>query len=247
MDISVVPTINEARSDDLVNKTVIVIDVLRATSTMLTALAHGCEAIYPLETVLQVKQLQLEQPDWLMGGERSCKRVPGFSFGNSPFDYMDDRIAGKTIIITTTNGTRAIQKAYRAGTILIASLLNGRACAKEAAALKKDIIILCSGTQDIFCLEDGICAGQIIEELHMAVQGEGVELHIDDFGLSMLHAFRHVQSGMTNALLNSNSGKRLDKLGFREDVIYCSRMNLIQLVPTMREGRLTAMPVKQLH
>lgn len=74
MDITVIPSVNEARSDDLVNKTVIVIDVLRATSTMLTALAHGCDAIYPVETVLQAKHLLLEQQDWLTGGERYCKK-----------------------------------------------------------------------------------------------------------------------------------------------------------------------------
>ncbi|WP_240414003.1 2-phosphosulfolactate phosphatase [Paenibacillus periandrae] len=246
MDITVIPSVNEARSDDLVNKTVIVIDVLRATSTMLTALAHGCDAIYPVETVLQAKQLLLEQQKWLTGGERYCKKIPGFDLGNSPFEYMDDKIAGKTIILTTANGTRAIQKAIRSGTVLIASLLNGRACAMEAAALNKDIVILCSGTQDVFAFEDGICAGQLIEEIQ-GLSGQGKSVNVDDLGLCQLHSFRQVQSAMTEALLKSSNGKRLDKLGFREDVIYCSRMNLIPLVPIMQGGRLTLLPVKQLQ
>jgi 2-phosphosulfolactate phosphatase len=245
LEITVIPSVYEARSDDLVNKTVIVIDVLRATSTMLTALAHGCEAIYPIETVMQAKQLQ--RPDWLMGGERSCKKIPGFDLGNSPFEYMDHRIAGKTILITTTNGTRAIQKASRAATILAASLLNGSACAKEAAALKRDIIILCSGTQDVFSLEDGICAGQLVEEIQRSLYKDGITSSVNDFGLSMLYAFRQVQSGMTEALLNCANGKRLTKLGFLEDIIYCSRMNLIELVPMMEDGKLIASPVKQLR
>jgi 2-phosphosulfolactate phosphatase len=244
VEITVIPSVNEARSDDLVNKTVIVIDVLRATSTILTALAHGCDAVYPIETVMQTRQLQ--RPGWLMGGERSCKKIPGFDFGNSPFEYMDDRIAGKTILITTTNGTRAIQKALKASTILAASLLNGSACAQEAALLRKDIVILCSGTQDVFALEDGICAGQLIEELQRLLSAEGIAASVNDFGLSMLYAFRQVQPAMTEALLNCTNGQRLTKLGFVEDIIYCSRMNIIQLVPVMREGKLVASPVKQL-
>jgi 2-phosphosulfolactate phosphatase len=247
MNIQVIPYINEACWDDLVHKTVVVIDVLRATSTMVTALAHGCKSIYPVETVLEAKQLQQEHPSWLTGGERSCKKIPGFSFGNSPFEYMDDQLIDKDIILTTTNGTRAIRKANRAHTILIASMLNGRACAREAAALNKDIILLCSGTQDVFSLEDGICAGQIIEELYMAFEGEEVDLHVDDFGLSMLYAFRQIKPSMREALLRCSNGKRLTKLGFQEDVIYSSRMNLIQLVPVMVGDRMTALPQRQMQ
>jgi 2-phosphosulfolactate phosphatase len=229
--------------DDLANKTVLVIDVLRATSTMLTALAHGCKAVFPVETVMQAKQLH--QPGYVLGGERACKKIPGFDYGNSPFEYMDDGVAGKYLIMTTTNGTRAIQKSLRASTIIAASLLNGKACAKEAAALNKDIVILCSGTQDIFSLEDGICAGMLVEELIGFLKPEEEEIEINDFGLSMLYAYRQVQSNMTQALLNCANGKRLSKLGFTDDIIYCSRMNLIQLVPVIHNGKLIATPVDQ--
>ncbi|NOU97686.1 2-phosphosulfolactate phosphatase [Paenibacillus sp. LMG 31456] len=244
MEILVIPSVNEARMDDLANKTVIVIDVLRATSTMLTALAHGCRAIIPVETVLQAKQLQ--QPGYLLGGERACKKIPGFDYGNSPFEYMDDKITGKHLIMTTTNGTRAIQKSLKASTIIAASLLNGKACAKEAAALRRDIVILCSGTQDIYSLEDGICAGQLIEELQdILLSTGGIEPEINDLGLSMLYAYRQVQGNMTQALLNCSNGKRLSKLGFTDDIIYCSRLNLIDLVPIIQDGKLIATPVNQ--
>lgn len=244
MDITVVPSVNDARSDELINKTVLVIDVLRATSTMLTALAHGCQAVYPVETVLQAKQLQ--QPGFVLGGERYCKKIPGFDLGNSPFEYMDDHIAGKTLVITTTNGTRAIQKASKASTIIAASLLNGKACAMEAAASKKDIVIVCSGTQDEYSLEDGLCAGLLIEELQQLLDPTAQEININDFGLSMLHAFRYVQSDLTKALLNCSNGKRLSKIGYQDDVVYCSRMNLIPIVPVIRDGKLVSSAVTQL-
>ncbi|TDF99229.1 2-phosphosulfolactate phosphatase [Paenibacillus piri] len=244
MEITVIPSVNEARADDLINKTVLVIDVLRATSTMLTALAHGCRAIYPVETVLQARQLQ--QPGYVLGGERACKKIPGFDYGNSPFEYMDDRIAGKHLIITTTNGTRAIQKSSKACTVIAASLLNGKACAREAAALNKDIVILCSGTQDVFSFEDGICAGQLVGELQSLLKDRGTEWSVNDFGLSMLYAFQQVQSDITRALMNCSNGKRLCKLGFTDDVIYCSRLNLIQMAPVVRGGKLSAPLVDQL-
>ncbi|WP_028548790.1 2-phosphosulfolactate phosphatase [Paenibacillus sp. UNC451MF] len=243
MDITVLPSVNEARADELINKTVIVIDVLRATSTILTALSHGCKAIYPVETVLQAKQLY--QPGFVLGGERACKKIPGFDLGNSPLEYTAASIAGKTLIMTTTNGTRAIQKANKAGTILAASLLNGRACAEEAITLKKDIIILCSGTQDVYSFEDGVCAGQLTDELLQSAVGSGTELNINDFGLSMLYTYRHVQSNLTEALINCANGKRLSKLGFLEDIKYCSEMNTIPLVPIVREGKLVVPSVSQ--
>ena len=241
MEITVLPSVNEARADELINKTVIVIDVLRATSTILTALAHGCKAIYPVETVLQAKQLY--QPGFILGGERACKKIPGFDLGNSPLEYTEDVIAGKTLIMTTTNGTRAIQKANKASTIIAASLLNGKACAEEALSLKKDIVILCSGTQDVFALEDGLCAGQLIDEMLRLAGNGSAGFIMNDFGLSMLHAFRHVQSGILEALLQCANGKRLSKLGFIEDIHYCVQRDALSLVPVVREGKLVASSV----
>jgi 2-phosphosulfolactate phosphatase len=240
VEIMVIPSVHEARMDDLVNKTVIVIDVLRATSTMLTALAHGCAEIYPVETVIQAKQLH--QPGFLLGGERSCKKIPGFDLGNSPLEYMDEHIAGKTIIITTTNGTRAIQKSLKATTIIAASLLNGKACAIAAAALKKDIVIVCSGTQDVFSFEDGVCAGQLVEELLCLLQPEGVKVEVNDLGISMQYVFRQAKGDMTKALLNCYNGKRLTRLGFKQDIIYCAQMNLHPIVPVVRSGKLVVSP-----
>ncbi|OXM88185.1 2-phosphosulfolactate phosphatase [Paenibacillus rigui] len=236
MEIMVIPSVNEARADDLTNKTVIVIDVLRATSTMLTALAHGCKEIFPVETVLQAKQLQ--QSHYLMGGERACKKIPGFDLGNSPFEYMGDHIAGRSLIFTTTNGTRAIQKAHKAGTILAGTLLNGKACATAAIALRKDIVILCSGTQDVYSLEDGVCAGQLVDELVQLLPLSATDFTINDFGLSMRHAFCHIQPNITQALMQCSNGKRLCKLGFQDDVLYCSQLNLFSLVPVIRDGKL---------
>jgi 2-phosphosulfolactate phosphatase len=232
MEIDVIAMIGEARSDDMMHKTVIVIDVLRATSTMITALARGCSGVIPVETVLQAKELHTQGD--LLGGERFCKKIPGFDLGNSPLEYLQADLAGKRVIMTTTNGTRGIQKAYKAEHVLAGALLNGRACAKAALDLRRDIVIVCAGTQDVFSLEDGLCAGQIIEELSM-LQGEQ-GMTVNDFGIAMRNCFLQVKDDLPKALFHCWNGNRLNKLGFGPDIRYCSQMNLTEIVPIMKHG-----------
>lgn len=239
MIIQVIPSVGEVRSEDLYHKTVIVIDVLRATSTMLTALANGCRQIIPVETVNQAKASHSEGT--LLGGERFCKKIPGFDLGNSPLEYTTDVVSSKTLIFTTTNGTRAIQKAGKASHILIGALLNAKACASMAASFHEEIVIICSGTQDVFALEDGLCAGAIIDELTRRDQTDAspsAALTLNDFGLSMLYAYRNVQDRLEDALLASSNGKRLGKIGFKNDLIYCAQMNLFDFSPLVRGGKI---------
>ncbi len=229
MHIDVIASVGEARSDDLIHKTVIVIDVLRATSTLITALANGCGAVIPVETVAQAREIQKSGD--LLGGERYCKKIPGFDYGNSPMEMQTKDIIGKRLIMTTTNGTRGIQKAHKADHILAGALINGRACAKAASELSRDLVILCAGTQDAFSLEDGLCAGQIVEEF---VQSAGsTALEINDLGLAMLGSYRSASSNLEEAMLRCSNGRRLSKLGFRQDITYCAQLNQTELVPIL--------------
>ncbi|CAG7642316.1 2-phosphosulfolactate phosphatase [Paenibacillus allorhizosphaerae] len=238
MNVQVISSVNEARAEDLNQKTVIVIDVLRATSTMLTALANGCREITPVETVIQAKQQQ--ETGALLGGERNCKKIPGFDFGNSPLEYTGPHVDGKSLVITTTNGTRAIQKAGKAHRILIGSMLNARACA-EAAAASGEAVILCSGTNDAFALEDGLCAGLIAQEL-IDCMPSGKQVTLNDFGLSMLYAYGSVRDRLTETLLSCSNGKRLTRLGFREDVLHCAQVNILHFAPVVQDGKMAASP-----
>lgn len=231
MQIDVIASVAEARSDDLVGRTVMVIDVLRATSNMATGLAHGCLGIVPVETVQQAKGLQ--EPGDLLGGERNCKKLAGFDLGNSPLEYMDDTVLSKRILMTTTNGTRAMQKAQKAQTLLACSLLNAKACAAYAAGLRKDIILLCSGTQDEFSLEDGLCAGLVLDELMQQFTGE---IGASDFALAMHACYLKLQANLTDALLNCSNGKRLAKIGYQDDILYCAQVNKLNIVPIMKDG-----------
>ncbi|MDD9267506.1 2-phosphosulfolactate phosphatase [Paenibacillus sp. GCM10023248] len=229
MHIEVVATIGEARNDDLLHKTVVVIDVLRATSTIVTALVHGCKSIVPVETVLKAKELYREGD--LLGGERFCKKIPGFDFGNSPLEYTKEAIQGRRIILTTTNGTRGIQKAVKADNVLAGSFLNSRACAETIAHLKRDTVIVCAGTQDVFSLEDGLCAGHMLEEL-AAVVGEK-PLSTNDFGLAMRGCYLQVKDRLLDTLLTCTNGKKMCKTGFQADIVACAQTNITDQVPIL--------------
>ncbi|HEX7056129.1 MAG TPA: 2-phosphosulfolactate phosphatase [Bacilli bacterium] len=229
MQIDVVGTVNEARSDDFYHKTVIVIDVLRATSTIATALEHGCAGIIPVETVSQAVKLQTGE--YMLGGERFCKKLAGFDLGNSPLEYTREELAGKQVILTTTNGTRALQKSQKAENILAGSLLNASACAKAAVELKRDIVILCAGTLDMFSIEDGLCAGFIVDEIGRLVNEQ---IALNDLGIAMRLACAQAKEAMEQILLESAHGKKLTKLGYRDDVVFCSRINVFSLVPILK-------------
>lgn len=228
MLVDVISSVNEARSDDLNQRTAVVVDVLRATSTIITALEHGCSSVKAVETVCQARSMQV--PGDLLGGERYCKKITGFDLGNSPMEYKDPIVAGRRIILTTTNGTRAIQKSMKASHVIAGALLNAASCAQAALQLKKDLIILCSGTQDEFALEDGLCAGLIIEELSSIYDKP---LILNDFASAMLYAYRNVKPSIEEAIIQTDNGKRLIKLGYEDDVHYCSQVNRSSIVPIL--------------
>ncbi len=230
MQIDAIPSVNEARTEDFQNKTTIVIDVLRATSTICTALAYGSAGVIPVETVYQAKQLH--PGDHLLAGERYCKKINGFDLGNSPFEYMDPCIRGKKIILTTTNGTRAIYKAQKSTNVLAGCMLNAPSCAETALQFKRDVTILCAGTHDQFSLEDGLCAGYILEEI--LKRNDALHFEMNDFAMAMRAAYLLHKDQLPDILLNCSNGQRFIKLGLSEDVQYCAQMDKFQIVPILK-------------
>lgn len=233
MQITVFSHVRDVEPQHLNNQTVIVIDVLRATSNMVTALSHGCREIIPLETIEAA--IRLKEPGDLLGGERNCCKLPDFEFGNSPFEYMNPLVEGKRILMTTTNGTRVIQRVNQAKSILAGAFVNARACASAAIELNEDISILCAGTNDSFSWEDGLCAGLILHELQLLTNHA---LQANDLGLCMLSSYIEVKSSLPQALLQSSNGKKLCRLGFEPDISYCSKVNIIETVPIFTDGKL---------
>lgn len=228
MQVQVFASVNEISSAQLTNKTVIVIDVLRATSTIISALAAGSASVMPVETVMEAKAEQ--RPGDLLGGERFGRKITGFDLGNSPVEYTENIVKGRRIILTTTNGTRALHKAMRADYVLAGALLNASACATAAAELRRDVVLLCAGAHDRFAAEDGICAGLFIELLQANVKPS---VEADDLGTAMLGFYRNNASNIHEVIRSGITGRKLLKMGLKQDVDACSAIDIFDVVPRL--------------
>ncbi|MHB1125601.1 MAG: 2-phosphosulfolactate phosphatase [Bacillota bacterium] len=224
--------------DELPGKTAIVIDVLRATSTIVTALANGCQAVIPVLTPEEAIRCRASLPEGscLLAGERHGLPIAGFNLGNSPREYCMDTVKGKTIVMTTSNGTRAIKGGEKARAVLIGSFLNARAVAVKTAALGDDAVVVCAGTQGQFSLDDFLAAGAI---LHWLKQINPLVEYTDSAqGAAML--FASCQDRLGEALGQCMHGRNLRDLGFESDLEFCTGIDRWDIVPVYRNGKITA-------
>lgn len=233
MQVQVYASVNEISSVQFGGKTVIVIDVLRATSTIVSALAAGAASVTPAETVMDARAAQ--RPGELLGGERYCKKIAGFDLGNSPDEYNPETVADRRIILTTTNGTRALHKAMRADYVLAAAMLNASACAKAAVELRRDVVLLCAGAHDRFAAEDGLCAGLLIKRFQ-ALCPAAVET--DDLGTAMLGFFQASEPNLLEVMSRGVTGRKLIKLGLKKDVERCAEVDALTEVPRLNGNSL---------
>ena len=219
---------------DLAGHLTIVIDVLRATSTMLTALKNGASYIYPVESVSDAMKLKQYHTQALLGGERNSQKIEGFNYSNSPFDYPMHHIYQKQLIFTTTNGTRAMQVCNESAQCTIAAMLNVGAIVDLCKKTKLPIAIIMAGTHGMFALEDALCAGAITYGLNRTHES-------DDLGNACADIFFNnmEHKDFFGTIMEGSHAKRLAEIGLRKDVEYCSQYNIYDIIPTYREGVLT--------
>jgi 2-phosphosulfolactate phosphatase len=232
MRVEVVPVAGEIRHDQISNRVVVVIDVLRASSTIVTALHNGFSAVIPVETAGQALALRGEHS--ILAGERFCKKHPSFDFNNSPTALCTDQFLGKQLILCTTNGTRAIQKADRAHTLLIGCLLNATACITQALSYQLDITLYCAGTREEFALEDGIAAGKMVEHVKRLYP----HIQICDLGEALHACYLHLADRLTEQLAQTTTGKRLVRHHFHEDIRFCGQLDHYTIVPVVKDRRI---------
>ena len=237
MKVDLCPTAGLVKDYELQGKTAIVIDVLRATSCIITALANGCEKVIPVYTPEDAfKYQEQDKPKFLLGGERKSVKIPGFDLGNSPLEYQKLDYSGKAVVITTTNGTRAIKEAETSENLLIGSILNAQAVAMKALDLGKPLTLICSGTRDQFSLDDFITAGVIIKELSSLDK----EIALSDFAQTALLAFKAFDWSLLEGLKNSVHGRDLLKLGLVRDLAFCSQRNKYNVVGKYENNEISA-------
>ena len=223
----------------------VVFDVLRATSTFVTALHHGAQAIIPVSEIAEAIVIRKRQPDVLLGGERNGVRIStegiDFDLGNSPREYTPEKVRGKTIVSTTTNGTRALRACVGAKTILASSFLNLGATAEFLRQKNfSHVLLVCAGTGENTALEDVLAAGALCEllldePLSPALSPFGRGEGVDDSAQIALRTYLEAKSELAAALGSSENARRLLAIPeLRDDVAYCLQRDICPLVAKMK-------------
>lgn len=220
---------------DLSATVCVVLDIFRATTSIVTALANGCEAIFPVLSVEEAQKLAQQGGSYLLAGERKSIKIEGFDLGNSPSEFSGDVVNARHIIMTTTNGTVAIKATEGSYRTLIGSFLNAEALCKQVKQYGKDVLIVCAGTDRMFSLEDALCAGLMVELLREEESTNGI---LTDSAYAALLMYTQAKDALAVVARNSRNGQRLCLLGHENDVDYCLQLNMLNIVPEYRNGKL---------
>lgn len=227
-------------SDELyfTRKTTVVIDVLRASSTIVTALSNGAKEVVPVGTVEFAVKVSggMFGGQTLLGGERNTRKIEGFALGNSPLEYVSEVVESKSIVFYTTNGTKAITKAKFSDNLLICSFLNIKAVAKKLLELNSNVEIVCAGRNNFFSLEDSVCAGRLAADLMKL--NDKVELN--DSVKAAIALNNKFGKNLQSMMKESEHGKILIENGFESDIDYCAQLNSSEIVPYFVNGVLKA-------
>lgn len=233
-EIDVYTTLLSLSEDEVRGKTVIVIDVLRASSTIITAMHRGARSVIAVEDMGEASRIaqNLDPTRRLLCGERDGKLIEGYDLGNSPSEYTEELVADKTLIFTTTNGTKAIARSSLADRVIIAGFLNADAVANAVKSAEGEVIIVCAGWKGRLSLEDVLCAGYIVNSFY---DGQLPETAKDGAKVAM-GLFERFADRLYEVVAVTNHAKRLQEMGYAEDIGYCCSLNTVNIVPEVVEG-----------
>ena len=212
---------------DVHDRTVVVVDILRATSCMVTAFAHGVESITPFASLEECRQMKSK--GYITSGERNGEKVEGFDKGNSPFEYFEE-IRGKKLAFTTTNGTQAIDKSKSARELLIGVFLNLSTVVDYLRQGENNILVLCAGWKGKVNLEDTLFAGAVVEHLKGHAHPEC------DAPLAAQYLYAAAKSDPVKFLSNSSHVQRLNRLNIIKDIEFCLTSDTYSVLPSLKNG-----------
>ena len=219
----------------LEGKTAVIVDVLRASSTIVTALAAGVTHVFPVATLAECAVLGTDT-GCLTAAERDGQPAPGFDLGNSPFEYLDPTrpVAGRALALSTTNGTQALRQSLAAAHVVVGSFLNLGAVAAFARCQAKDVVVVCAGWKGLFCLEDTVFGGALAERL-----AADFDTTTSDATLAARHLWEQAKADLPAYLLQSAHVRRLNSLEASEDFEFCMEVDrYASVLPVWREDRL---------
>lgn len=262
MQVSLIPVATAAKPDTLHETTAIVFDVLRATSTIVTALASGYRRVYPVADTGTALALAQEH-GFVLAGERRGDKIAGFPHGNSPLEFISgpdtgyhrpeiDEMSGisndaqkcNVLVLTTTNGTKAIRWAEPAHKVFIGSLLNARAVAQAALREELDISLVCAGTGGRFSLEDTLGAGFVFMEILQQINGAASSqlaagMAMDDLPITAYELARFYYHDPLAGLMAGRHGQKLLRRGREEDLRWCAQLNRYDIAPVLTSKFIT--------
>lgn len=215
---------------DVSDKTVVVIDILRATSCMTTAFAHGIDSIKPFADLAECQAMKSH--GYFTAGERNGEKVEGCDFGNSPFEYMKEAVKGIQIAFTTTNGTQAIAKSAGAREIIIGSFLNLSAVVDYLKNGSNNVLAVCAGWKGKVNLEDTVFAGALVELLKKHIQPDC------DAPVASQHLYNLAKNDLVKFLSTSSHVQRLARLNIHKDIEFCLTPDQYNVVPMLLDGEL---------
>jgi len=225
-------------------RTVFVIDILRASTVICAALHHGARAVVPASSTEEAMRLAqtIGGPDVILCGERGGRPIPGFALGNSPLEMTAAAVRGRTLVMTTTNGTPALLATQGAAGVFLAAAVNLRAAGAAARDLldaRGELLILCAGRERSFALDDAYAAGRL---LLAAIDGSRSRKGMNDAALASLDLVRRYGLGWERPLRASRGGADLAALGYDADIVEAAREDAYPVLPVYHEKRITAMP-----
>lgn len=213
----------------------VVIDVIRATTTIVTAFRQGARSVSPVSSVEEARRTRESAPGALLAGERGGKRLPGFDLGNSPREFTPDAVRGRDVILTTSNGTKTLRAVQEGRTVAIGALLNRAAIGRWLFARGEDAFIVCSGYEGIFSLEDAVCAGAVVDALAAA----GTSVALGDGARASQVLWARYSPDLPGLLRDTGWGRHIVEIGLGTDLDVCAQLDVTEVVPVMAGGRIT--------
>ena len=211
---------------------VVVIDIFRATSSICYGIENGAEAIIPVSQIEECAAYAEKGLDYLLAAERDGKVVEGFDFGNSPFSYTTEKVAGKTIVLTTTNGTHALHLSRGAKKIVVGSFLNLTSLCNWLKIQNDNVLLVCAGWKNNFNLEDTLFAGAVADQL------QGANFKPDDAAIAAHDLYQTGKHDINAYLKKTSHSERLKKLGIEKDIEFCLQVDLTTAIPVLDGERL---------
>ncbi len=233
-DIDLFISAQSFQEEDIRGKTVVIIDVLRASSTMVTAIENGAKGIIPVENMDMAGKISqnMGSPQYLLCGEKDGLKIEGYHLGNSPLEYSREVVRDKTIILNTTNGTKAVKKASMAEELIIGSFLNLKQVVNKLENTPHPITLICAGWRGQQSLEDLLCAGSIIYELN----GGGLPANASDGVRIAFDLFVKYGDDIEGTVFASDHAVRLQGLIDPKDIAHSCALNKMNVLPILKEG-----------